>query len=86
MVPLQARSALRAGVPADGQALHDQRLTARTGLRGDRRVDRYDLLPSLCRFESEDAQDPTPARVGYCLGAGMVLEQVGHLQRLMKDS
>jgi hypothetical protein len=47
MVPVQARSAHRAGMPADGEALLDQHATARTGLARERRVDRLRQLSAL---------------------------------------
>src|SRR6185312_13332151 len=68
VVTMQARSAFGARMPADGQALLDHQATARTRLRRVRRIDRDHSLPSVCCFESKDAQKSTPSSVGNGLG------------------
>ena len=85
VVAMEARSAVRAGMPADGQALLNHNATARTGLAGVGRRHGYDSLPGACCLESEDAQERAPARIMDALGEMVVLEHVGRLQVLVID-
>src|SRR5262249_1034199 len=85
MVPMQTGPAVRAEVPTDGQTFVHQDAAARTGLRGERRRHGYDRLPSLTRFERQDGQKCTPARIADALGEGMVPDHVGRLQLFVID-
>ncbi len=84
---MQARAAVWAGRPADGQALRDQNAAAaaRADLTGVGRRHSDHSSPSVCCCGCEDAQELAPARVLNRLGQIVVLEQVGDLQVFMRD-
>src|SRR5215831_6992128 len=85
MVPMQTGPTVRALMPPDGETFLQQHTAARTGLRGERRRHGYDRLPSLYRFERQDGQEPTPARIADALGEVVILDQVGRLQLFVID-
>ena len=79
VVPMQREAAVRAGAPADGQALGDQRSTAATGLRGIRGIDSNDLPTGAYCLEGKYGQECCPARVLDGLGKVAVLNHIGRL-------
>jgi hypothetical protein len=83
VVSVEAGSAVRAGVPADGQAFVHEHTAARTRLRGERRRHRYTYLPSFRRFARQDGQETTPARITAAFGKVVIPDQVGRLQVFM---
>jgi hypothetical protein len=62
-----------------------QHATARTGVRGERRLDRHHLLPSCWRCARQDAQAAAPAPLGKRLSERGMLEQVGHLHLFVRE-
>jgi hypothetical protein len=85
VVPMQAGSAVRAAMPADGEALMDHHPTARTGLAGECRRHRYDGLASCYRFARQDGQEATPARITDALSEMVVPHHVGRLYVFVID-
>ena len=77
---MQARSAFWTRMPADGQALLDQNATARTGLAGERRIDRYHSSTGARCLVGEDAQERRPPCITDALGEMVVLDHVADLQ------
>jgi hypothetical protein len=73
-------------MPPNGQAFVHQRTAARTDLRGERGRHGDNCLPSLCRFERQDAQESSPPSVRDGLCQVRALEHVGRLQVFMIDS
>ena len=86
MVPMQTGPTVRAGMPADRQALLHQDAAAATSLAGRGRRHSYHSLPGACSLESEDGQEPRPARIADALGKVVVLDPMGRLPIFMGDA
>src|SRR6516164_5617529 len=82
---MQARSPVRAAMPAHGQAFLHHHTATRTGLAGEHRVDRLHSLPGACSLESKDGQQRAPPRIADALGQVTVLDQVGDPQVFVID-
>src|SRR5262249_12731918 len=76
VVPMEARAALRAAMPAYGQAFGDDDAAARAGLAGVGRRHGYDSPLSVCCFGCEDAQELRPRRITDALGEVVNLDHV----------
>jgi hypothetical protein len=85
MVPMQVHATVRARMPAERQALGDQDAAARTGLAGERWMDRYDSPTGACCLVGEGAQERCPPGILDAFGEVMVPEHVGRLQVLVID-
>jgi hypothetical protein len=85
LIAMQTRPAVRAFVPAAGQALVLEHAAARTGLAGGGRRHCNTCLPSLSRCARPDAQEGAPPSVGDGLRQVVVLEQVGRLHVFIGD-
>jgi hypothetical protein len=72
-------------MPANRQAFVDQDAAARADLAGGGRRHGYSSLPSVCCFESEDAQELTPPGIADALGEVMTPDHVGRLHIFVVD-
>jgi len=85
MVPMEARAALRARMPADRQALVDNHPTATTGLRSVRGIDGNDFPTGACCLEGKKGQECCPPYVLDRFSKMMVLDRIGCLEIFVID-
>jgi hypothetical protein len=85
MVPMQARSARWAFMPANGQAFLDHDTTARAHLARERTVYRYYPLPGAFSLESKDGEKRAPPCIGDALGKVTVPDHIADLQIFVID-
>ena len=68
VIAVQARAAVGAGMPTDGQAFRGDDTAARTGLTGERGMDCLHSLSGSYRLGSEDGEERTPPRIADAFG------------------